>query len=385
MSQDTNIEITNNKKSFDRIKFLKLINFRSHSEFNLELSGKPIAIIGNNGAGKTNILEAISLLSPGRGLRNSKFSEMVKDNNMLPWGVNFEILSNDKAYQISSGLKDNHKGRDIKINGKKVSGSSALPEIILLSWLTPSMDQIFNETPSYRRRFIDRLCAVYEKNHTKNIKIYEKLMAERNSSFKNKIIDNVWLDALEDQMSEVSISIAETRLSFIGNLNKVLESNLDIVWPKANLEIHGFVESLVSSWNNDKAKEMLSEELKDNRERDFFSKRTTEGVHRSDLFVTERNKNIEAKKCSTGEQKSLLMGIILSHLELVSNYKFRYPVLLLDEVLAHFDKIRRKSFFKQIQDIGSQIIMTGTDISVFQDLEEIEIYHLNSKKIMDIR
>ena len=131
MSQDTNIEITNNKKSFDRIKFLKLINFRSHSEFNLELSGKPIAIIGNNGAGKTNILEAISLLSPGRGLRNSKFSEMVKDDNMLPWGVNFEILSNDKAYQISSGLKDNHKGRDIKINGKKVSGSSALPEIIL--------------------------------------------------------------------------------------------------------------------------------------------------------------------------------------------------------------------------------------------------------------
>ena len=156
MSQDTNIEITNNKKSFDRIKFLKLINFRSHSEFNLELSGKPIAIIGNNGAGKTNILEAISLLSPGRGLRNSKFSEMVKDDNMLPWGVNFEILSNDKTYQISSGLKDNHKGRDIKINGKKVSGSSALPEIILLSWLTPSMDQIFNETPSYRRRFIDR-------------------------------------------------------------------------------------------------------------------------------------------------------------------------------------------------------------------------------------
>ena len=114
MSQDTNIEITNKKKSFDRIKFLKLINFRSHSEFNLELSGKPIAIIGNNGAGKTNILEAISLLSPGRGLRNSKFSEMVKDDNMLPWGINFEILSNDKTYQISSGLKDNHKGRDIK-------------------------------------------------------------------------------------------------------------------------------------------------------------------------------------------------------------------------------------------------------------------------------
>ena len=385
MSQDTNIDIENSNKSFDQIKSLKLINFRSHSDFSLSLSGKPLAIIGDNGAGKTNILEAISLLSPGRGMRNSKFSEMVKDDNSMPWGVNFNILSNGKNYEVSSGLRDNQKGRDIKINSKKVSGSSALPEIILLSWLTPSMDQIFNETPSYRRRFIDRLCAVYEKNHTKNIKIYEKLMAERNSSFKNKALDNVWLDALENQMSDVSIAIAETRLTFISNLNKVLETNLDPVWPRAHLEIYGFVENLVSSWNSGKAKEMLCNEFKNNRERDFFSKRTNEGVHRSDLLVNEKNKKIEAKKCSTGEQKSLLMGIILSHLELVSSFKSRYPVLLLDEVLAHFDKIRRKSFFKQIQEIGSQIIMTGTDISVFEELEDLEIYHLNNKKVTDIR
>ena len=385
MSQDTNIDLENSNKSFDQIKSLKLINFRSHSDFSLSLSGKPLAIIGDNGAGKTNILEAISLLSPGRGIRNSKFSEMVKDDNSMPWGVNFNILSNGKNYEVSSGLRDNQKGRDIKINSKKVSGSSALPEIILLSWLTPSMDQIFNETPSYRRRFIDRLCAVYEKNHTKNIKIYEKLMAERNSSFKSKVLDNVWLDALENQMSDVSIAIAETRLTFISDLNKVLEANLDPVWPRAHLEIYGFVENLVSSWNSGKAKEMLCNEFKNNRERDFFSKRTNEGVHRSDLLVNEKNKKIEAKKCSTGEQKSLLMGIILSHLELVSSFKSRYPVLLLDEVLAHFDKIRRKSFFKQIQEIGSQIIMTGTDISVFEELGDLEIYHLNNKKVTDIR
>jgi Recombinational DNA repair ATPase (RecF pathway) len=247
------------------------------------------------------------------------------------------------------------------------------------------MDQIFNETPSYRRRFIDRLCAVYEKNHTKNIKIYEKLMAERNSSFKSKVFDNVWLDALENQMSDVSIAIAETRLTFLSDLNKVLETNLDPVWPRALLEIYGFVENLVSSWNSGKAKEMLCNEFKNNRERDFFSKRTNEGVHRSDLLVNEKNKKIEAKKCSTGEPKSLLMGIILSHLELVSSFKSRYPVLLLDEVLAHFDKIRRKSFFKQIQEIGSQIIMTGTDISVFEELGDLEIYLLNHKKVTDIR
>ena len=385
MSQDKNIDIENTNKSFDQIKSLKLINFRSHSDFSLSLSGKPLAIIGDNGAGKTNILEAISLLSPGRGMRNSKFSEMIKDDNSMSWGVNFNISSNGKNYEVSSGLRDNQKGRDIKINSKKVSGSSALPEIILLSWLTPSMDQIFNETPSYRRKFIDRLCAVYEKNHTNNIKIYEKLMAERNSSFKSKVLDNVWLDALENQMSDVSIAIAETRLTFISNLNKVLETNLDPVWPRAHLEINGFVENLVSSWNSGKAKEILCNEFKNNREKDFFSKRTNEGVHKSDLLVNEKNKKIEAKKCSTGEQKSLLMGIILSHLELVSSFKCRYPVLLLDEVLAHFDKIRRNSFFKQIQEIGSQIIMTGTDLSVFEELEDLEIYHLNNKKVTDIR
>ena len=145
MSQDTNIEITNNKKSFDRIKFLKLINFRSHSEFNLELSGKPIAIIGNNGAGKTNILEAISLLSPGKGLRNSKFSEIVKDDNMLPWGVNFEILSNDKTYQISSGLKDNQKVEILKLMVKKSPDQVCCPSYFTFM-VNPSMDQIFNET-----------------------------------------------------------------------------------------------------------------------------------------------------------------------------------------------------------------------------------------------
>ena len=120
--------------------------------------------------------------------------------------------------------------------------------------------------------------------------------------------------------------------------------------------------------------------MNDNREKDFFSKRTNEGVHRSDLIVSERNKEIEAKKCSTGEQKSLLMGIILPHLELVSNFTNRYPVLLLDEVLAHFDKIRRQSFFEQIHDIGSQIIMTGTDISIFEKLEDLEIIHMNEIK-----
>jgi len=377
VSQDINIEITKKDKSCDQIRSIKIMNFRSYENFSLEFSGKPLAIIGENGIGKTNILEAISLFSPGRGIRNASFSEMIKDNNSKPWGISSNVLSDDREFKISSGIKEHLKGRDIKINEKKVSGSSVLPEIILISWLTPSMDQIFNETPSYRRKFIDRLCAVYEKEHTKNLKIYEKLMRERNSSFKNERIDNVWLEAIEYQMASVSILIAATRLKFISNLNKILESNLHTVWPKAHLELSGFVENLISSWNEEKAKRILCETLSNNREKDFFSKRTNEGVHRSDLIVTERNKEIEAKKCSTGEQKSLLMGIILSHLELVSNFTNRYPVLLLDEVLAHFDEIRRLSFFKQIFEIGSQIIMTGTDISIFEKLEDLEIIHMD--------
>jgi len=384
VSQEINT-ISSKNKSFDQIESLKIINFRSHENFNIQLSGLPLAIIGENGVGKTNILEAISLLSPGRGIRNASFSEMIKDNNLKPWGISAHISTEQKKYKVSTGIKESFKGRDIKINEKKVSGSSHLPEVILISWLTPSMDQIFNQTPSYRRKFIDRLCAVYEKDHTKNLKIYEKLMRERNVSFKNERIDKIWLDALESQMANISIVIAETRLKFISNLNKILENNLDEVWPKSSLEISGFVENLVSSWNKDKAIMVFCETLNANREKDFFSKRTTEGVHRSDLMVTEQKNKLEAKKCSTGEQKAMLMGIILAHLELVSNHTSRYPVLLLDEVLAHLDKKRRDSFFHQILNIGSQIIMTGTDISIFNSLgENLDIFHLNQTKLRTI-
>ncbi len=384
MSQEINT-ISSKNKSFDQIESLKIINFRSHENFNIQLSGLPLAIIGENGVGKTNILEAISLLSPGRGIRNANFSEMIKDNNLKPWGISASISNERKKYKVSTGIKESFKGRNIKINEKKVSGSSHLPEVILISWLTPSMDQIFNQTPSYRRKFIDRLCAVYEKDHTKNLKIYEKLMRERNVSFKNERIDKIWLDALESQMANISIVIAETRLKFISNLNKILENNLDEVWPKSSLEISGFVENLVSSWNKDKAIMVFCETLNANREKDFFSKRTTEGVHRSDLMVTEQKNKLEAKKCSTGEQKAMLMGIILAHLELVSNHTSRYPVLLLDEVLAHLDKKRRDSFFHQILNIGSQIIMTGTDISIFNSLgENLDIFHLNQTKLRTI-
>jgi len=384
VSQEINT-ISSKNKSFDQIESLKIINFRSHENFNIQLSGLPLAIIGENGVGKTNILEAISLLSPGRGIRNANFSEMIKDNNLKPWGISASISNERKKYKVSTGIKESFKGRNIKINEKKVSGSSHLPEVILISWLTPSMDQIFNQTPSYRRKFIDRLCAVYEKDHTKNLKIYEKLMRERNVSFKNERIDKIWLDALESQMANISIVIAETRLKFISNLNKILENNLDEVWPKSSLEISGFVENLVSSWNKDKAIMVFCETLNANREKDFFSKRTTEGVHRSDLMVTEQKNKLEAKKCSTGEQKAMLMGIILAHLELVSNHTSRYPVLLLDEVLAHLDKKRRDSFFHQILNIGSQIIMTGTDISIFNSLgENLDIFHLNQTKLRTI-
>ena len=155
MSQEINIEITKKDKSCDQIKSIKIINFRSYENFGLEFSGKPVGIIGDNGIGKTNILEAISLFSPGRGMRNASFSEMIKDNNSKPWGVSSEVLSDKKKYKISSGIKEQLRGSDIKVNEKKISGSSLLPEIILISWLTPSMDRIFNETPSYRRKFID--------------------------------------------------------------------------------------------------------------------------------------------------------------------------------------------------------------------------------------
>ena len=358
------------KYNFNRIHSLKLKNFRSYNDLKCSFNGGPVVLLGSNGSGKTNILEALSLLSPGRGLRNASFDQFRNIKGPNEWGIIAEILSEDQLIKISTGVSAGRlRGRDVKMNDKKVTGSIALPSVLSLSWVTPSMDQIFMESPSSRRKFLDRMCSSFNKKHIDSIKNYEKLMKERNKLLQDISFDKTWLETIESRMVTEGILIGLTRIEILKGLNLRLEKDQNPVWPRAFLKIQGIIEEELAYNKIDEVREHYIKTLFDNRRKDSISGRTLEGIHRSDLLVSERNKGVLASQCSTGEQKGLLLGLILTHLDLVAEKSNQYPILLLDEVVAHLDQLRRSSLFDQIINTKAQVFMTGTDVNLFSAIE----------------
>lgn len=387
MSQHQTNDIESQAYDFNRVQSLKLNNFRSYDRLECNFEGSSVVLLGPNGSGKTNILESLSLLSPGRGLRRASYDQFRNFKGPIEWGINAEVLSNsNSSYKISTGISAGRvKGREVKINGKKVLASKALPEIISVSWLTPSMDQIFVESPSSRRKFLDMMCSSLFSNHADLIKSYEKLMRERNILLQENKLDIGWLDTLENQMSEDGVNIALNRVNLINGLNTKLDNDQNPVWPKAFLKIDGIIEEKLL-FNDDKSiKSYFAEALFNNRKKDYFSGRTTFGIHKSDLMVSDRNKGIYASQCSTGEQKSLLIGLILTHLNLVAEKSNRYPILLLDEVVAHLDQLRRLALFEQIIETNAQVFMTGTELDLFQGIRHFaEIFSVGMGRLKKI-
>lgn len=382
--QISNIEVQG--YDFNRVQSLKLNNFRSYETLDCTFRGCSVVLLGSNGSGKTNILESLSLLSPGRGLRRAPFEQFRNFKGPAEWGINATVLSNNSSYKISTGIPAGRiKGREVRINDKKVFASKSLPEIISVSWLTPSMDQIFVESPSSRRKFLDTMCSSLFNNHASLIKSYEKLMRERNILLQENKFDIDWLDTLETQMSQDGVNIGLNRLNLITGLNTRLDNDENPVWPKAFLKIEGIIEDKLSSNDCESVKDFFRERLFDNRKKDFFSGRTTFGIHKSDLLVSDRNKGIYANQCSTGEQKSLLIGLILTHLNLVANRSNRYPILLLDEVVAHLDQLRRAALFEQIIETKAQVFMTGTEIDLFSGIKDFsEIFSVGMGRLKKI-
>ena len=220
MSQHQINNIETEAYDFNRVHSLKLTNFRSYEILDCTFKGCSVVLLGPNGSGKTNILESLSLLSPGRGLRRAPFEQFRNFKGPAEWGINAKVLSNNSSYKISTGIPAGRiKGREVRINDKKVIASKSLPEIISVSWLTPSMDQIFVESPSSRRKFLDTMCSSLFNNHASLIKKYEKLMRERNIILQENRFDIDWLDTLETQMSQDGINIGLNRLSLINGLN----------------------------------------------------------------------------------------------------------------------------------------------------------------------
>jgi DNA replication and repair protein RecF len=348
------------------LQTLKLHNFRCYDAQTIEgLSKGLIVLHGANGAGKTNVLEAISLLSPGRGLRTAKMGEIQKQDGAAPWAVFSDIESQGVEAQIGTGADKESGKRMVRINGATARGQSALAEYLACVWLTPQMDRLFLDSSSHRRRFLDRLVFAFDPGHSGRVTRYENAMRQRSRLLQEGKNDPAWLTGLESQMAETGVAIAAARREFIERLQRACDKSEHEFFPRAELSPRGALEELLASVPALEVEEMFTYQLAQSRGIDMRTGGAASGPHKSDLHVKYAAKNMAADQCSTGEQKALLIGIILAHSRLIAAEKGAPPILLLDEVAAHLDEQRRAALYELLMDLGGQVWLTGTDKNLF--------------------
>ncbi|MFK7839529.1 MAG: DNA replication/repair protein RecF [Bdellovibrionales bacterium] len=360
------------------LRSLSLSHFRCYGSVRIDdlLSGL-IVLHGANGAGKTNVLEAISLLSPGRGLRNAKVMEIQSCDHGDAWVVAGELATDYGPVKLGTGLdvdsKDGREKRLIRINGQNARGQSALAEHISCIWLTPQMDRLFLDSSSHRRRFLDRLIFSFDPGHSGRVTRYENAMRQRSRILQDAqgdLGDDVaWVEGLEAQMAETGCAIAAARLDFVGRLQAACEQVASVHFPLATLAAKGSIEEVLMEASALEAEDIFKHNLKESRAKDAITGGAATGPHKSDLFVKYAAKNMSADQCSTGEQKALLIGIILAHAALIKAERGASPILLLDEVAAHLDEERRAALYDLLEDLGAQVWLTGTDANLFTAIE----------------
>lgn len=366
---------------------LVLTDFRNYAHLKIETDERPVVLTGQNGSGKTNLLEAISFLTPGRGLRRARLAEVTNINGAGGWAAAATVRSVEGENRLGTGLvklpqlaenKETADRRSVKIDGRGRSGSAALSDYIKVSWLTPQMDRIFQEGPGGRRRFLDRLVFGFDVAHGKRTATFEKVMRDRNRLLKEGGQDRHWLGSLEHTLAEVGTAIAAARQECVARLNAAMTDatagmggrpEAD-VFPKAILSAHGLLEDWLLEMPALAAEDLYREKLAASRRLDAAAGSTTAGPHRSDLGVRHKAKNLPAVRCSTGEQKALLISIILGDARLQAGLQGQAPILLLDEITAHLDQKRRAALFDEIERMKTQAWMTGTDYALFSDLGE---------------
>ncbi|MFL6845379.1 MAG: DNA replication/repair protein RecF [Allosphingosinicella sp.] len=331
---------------------LALTDFRNHRDALIAPGPGLVVLTGENGAGKTNLLEAVSLLSPGRGLRGATLSEMARTGG--PGG--FAVAARLDRAEVGTGTSPElPERRQVRINGAPASATS-LSEWLSVLWLTPAMDRLFQEGASGRRRFLDRLVLALEPGHAVHAARYEAAMRARNKLLAEPgVRDEAWLSALEARMAEHGAALVEARAAAVGLLSERLAAAPEGPVARAELALEGGAEDLAT-------------ELARGRARDAAAGRTLAGPHRTDLVVTHLGKSRPAGLCSTGEQKALLLAIILAHADLVAERAGRRPILLLDEVAAHLDPGRRAALFERLEAGGGQVWMTGTEPALFDSV-----------------
>jgi DNA replication and repair protein RecF len=335
---------------------LTLTDFRNHAALSLQPEAQFIALYGENGAGKTNILEAVSLLVPGRGLRRAALSDMIRTDG----GGGFAVSAEVDGTTIGTGVEaDQPERRKVRVNSSNAAINS-LAEWLAVIWLTPLMDRLFVDGAGARRRFLDRLVLALEPSHARHSNRYEKAMQQRNRLLNGETSpDAIWLDALEAQMSASGLAIIEARNRMVDALRLQLE-----IAPKAPFAIPDI--RLVDK--EAVPPDGLADAWRKGRRRDAAAGRTLLGPHRADLEVTHLLSGQPAERCSTGEQKALLLSLILAHAALVTAQREAPPILLLDEVAAHLDPSRREALFERLAATGAQVWMTGTEPELFNGI-----------------
>jgi DNA replication and repair protein RecF len=349
---------------------LKLSDFRNYAGLSLDLDTRHVVLTGENGAGKTNLMEAVSFLSPGRGLRRAAYADVARVGAETGFSVFAELEGMDGPVEIGTGTAGAEEGqtRRLRLNGTTAKTVDELLDHLRVLWLTPAMDGLFTGGSGDRRRFLDRLVLSLDPEHGRRATDYERAMRSRNKLLSEGRPDPVWLTGLERQMAELGISMALARQEMLGLLAGLVDRNHEGgVFPAADLALSGFLDG---EWHRPAfdLEEQYLEMMKAGRYRDAAAGRTLDGPHRSDLLIRHRAKSMEAARCSTGEQKALLVGLILAHARLVGNMTGHAPVLLLDEIAAHLDEGRRAALFDLVDDLGGQAFMTGTDQSMFSAL-----------------
>ncbi len=376
---------------------LRLTDFRNYKHLSIDLDGRPVVLTGENGAGKTNLLEAISLLSPGRGMRGTPFSDLARFEGSHLWAISSQLQTPHGPVDIGTGLElapDGVKlsGRIVKIDGHPVKGSGKLSELVQIVWLTPALDGLFTGPASERRRFLDRLIIGLDPSFRQLSGQFERAMRQRNKLLDSGSTDSRQFSGLETLMAETGAALAAARLQAVDRLAHAVihkwpattKSGKKSPFPFSTLSLEGELEHDLRIMPSSDAEDHYLRALHNNRERDRAAKRTLIGPHRSDFLAGHGPKQMPAKFCSTGEQKALLVGLILAHAELLRELHGSAPIILLDEISAHLDETRRKALFKEILSLSSQAFMTGTDMDIFSPFGEgAQYYSLANAAIVE--
>ena len=358
-----------------RVHRLTLTNFRNYRAATLEADLRPIVLYGPNGAGKTNLIEAISFLAPGRGLRRATLEEVAFHEGDGSWAVAAEVEGALGLATLGTGIERAPEDgapvqRKCRIDRESVASAAAFADHLRVVWLVPAMDSLFVGAPSERRRFLDRLALAVDAEHSSRVNALERALRSRNRLLEEARPDPHWLDAVEHETAELAVAVAGLRAEALHRLDSVLASRQGSDFPPVEIALDGWMEKLLPAHPAIEIEERYRAVLRDNRGRDAAAGRTLDGPHLTDLLVVYRQKGIAAADASTGEQKALLIGLVLAHARLITEMTGSAPVLLLDEVVAHLDPARRAALHGELAELGAQVWMTGADPALFAEIKD---------------